>query len=175
MGVKNFSSLYTMKKASALFELLETGKISPEEFYEDFRVQSKTNISNEEIQNAWNALLLNFPQERIEWLSSIKNKYNVFLFSNTNKIHQLAFTRIYAESFGAYTFDSHFKKTYYSHECGFRKPYPESFHRVLEEQSLLPGETLFIDDTLINIEGAVQAGMHVIHLQHPQTVLNLDL
>ena len=40
---------------------------------------------------------------------------------------------------------------------------------------LLAEETLFIDDTLKNIEAAQQLGLQTIHLKHPLTLLDLDL
>ncbi|MBC7722716.1 MAG: HAD-IA family hydrolase, partial [Pedobacter sp.] len=54
-------------------------------------------------------------------------------------------------------------------------PYPESFLYIINEQNLLPAETLFIDDTIKNIEGAKSVGLQVIHLVAPQTVLDLIL
>lgn len=76
---------------------------------------------------------------------------------------------------GCENFDNYFIKAYYSHELGLRKPYVESYQKILEEQNLLASETLFIDDTYKNIEGAQKAGLQTIHLQAPVTVLDLGL
>ena len=174
-GVTNFPEMYTQHHASDLFELLETGKISPQGFYEKFRAESKTNISNENIQHAWNAMLLDFPLERIHWLDEVRSRYQVFLFSNTNQIHYHYFSQMFSEKTNGKNFNSHFIKAYYSHEMGLRKPYPESFMHIIQEQQLLPAETLFIDDTLKNIESAKQTGLQTLHLVHPQTLLDVDL
>ena len=56
-----------------------------------------------------------------------------------------------------------------------RKPYVESYQQIIAEQQLNPAETLFIDDTIKNIEGAKLAGLQTIHLLAPQTVLDLNL
>ncbi|WP_153799867.1 HAD family hydrolase [Foetidibacter luteolus] len=175
MGVTHFPTLYTQHHASDIFELLETGKITPGEFYEGFREASGVTLTDEQIHSAWNAMLLDFPVERIEWLEGIKDKYKVFLFSNTNRIHYDVFREIYRKDTGRQDFDSNFIKAYYSHDLGLRKPYPESFRKILEEQGLLAGETLFIDDTVSNIEGAKKAGLQTIHLVPPSSVLQLDL
>jgi len=47
--------------------------------------------------------------------------------------------------------------------------------KILLEQNLEPSETLFIDDTIGNIEGANAAGLQTIHLKPPMTVLDLEL
>jgi len=175
LGVTNFNSYITQHSITDLFELLETGKISPEEFYEGFRKKSASILSDEQIANAWNALLLDFPPERIAWLDVVRKKYNVFLYSNTNQIHYDAFTEMFKAQTGLPDFNSYFIKAWYSHELGLRKPYPASYLHILNEQHLNATETLFIDDTLKNIEGAKEAGLQTIHLIHPNTVLDLDL
>ncbi len=175
LGVRNFHELYNQHHASHLFELLETGKINADEFCRSFCETAKIKLSNRQVTEAWNAMLGDFPPEKLEWLQGIKHRYNIFLFSNTNKIHYDAFTEIYRKQTGMKSFDTYFIKAYYSHTLGFRKPYPGSFLMIMDEQHLLPGETLFIDDTLKNIEGAKQAGLQTIHLSPPAAVTGLNL
>lgn len=175
LGVTNFSALYTQHHSSDLFELLETGKITPEEFHDSFVKETGVPLSYEQVRDAWNALLGNFPQERLEWLETIRDRYKIFLFSNTNKIHYDAFSESFTEQTGIDDFNRYFIKAYYSHELGLRKPYPASFLYIMEEQGLEPAETLFIDDTLKNIEGAKTAGLQTLHLVPPSTLLDLDL
>ena len=99
LGITNFPELYNQHHASDLFELLETGKITPTEFYNQFASLSPVVVTDKQIQEAWNAMLGTFPLERIEWLKQIKNRYNIFLFSNTNKIHHDAFTLFIDDTF----------------------------------------------------------------------------
>jgi|SRR6476660_4022087 putative hydrolase of the HAD superfamily len=174
LGVQ-FNDFYSQHHASELFELLETGKISPEEFHDSFVEETGLHLSYEELKNAWTALLVDFPIERLQWLQEIGKRYKIFLFSNTNKIHYDVFTEMFHEQTGFKDFNKLFVKTYYSHEMGLRKPYPESYLYILNEQQLRPEETLFIDDTLKNIEGAKQVGLQTIHLVYPETVLDLKL
>lgn len=175
LGVTNWSQFYTQSTASDLFEKLETGKIISEEFYEGFRKESRVSLTDRQIRNAWNAMLGSFPSERLEWLEKIGEKYNIYLFSNTNLIHYDAFQKIYRESTGKQNFDDYFTKAYYSHRLGVRKPYPESFTKLLQAENLNPAETLFVDDTEKNIEGAKLAGLQTILLLPPKTVCDLEL
>ena len=175
LGVADFNSLYSLTEASDLFEKLETGTVTPDEFYEGFRHATQMNLGDEEIKNAWNALLLDYPKERLEWLEDISKRYNIYLYSNTNKIHHDEFTRRFQPVTGRDKFDDYFIKAWYSHEVKLRKPYPESFTTLLQSENLNATETLFVDDTFKNIEGAQKAGLHTFHLPPPKTVFDLPL
>lgn len=175
LGVSNFSDFYTQHTASTLFEDLETGKITPEQFYDRFRKETGCSLTDNEIRDAWNAMLGRFPVERLNWLEEIGFRYNIYLYSNTNIIHYEAFQQIYRDCTGKDNFDDYFIKAHYSHDLGLRKPYPESFRRLLELENLEAAETLFIDDSYKNIEGAKEVGLQTILLVPPTTVLDLGL
>ncbi|HEY0299432.1 MAG TPA: HAD family phosphatase [Arachidicoccus sp.] len=174
LGVEGFDKFISQHHADDLFEKLEIGKISPEEFYNEFRKKVNLPLTDWQIENAWNAMLLHFSEERMRWLEEISKRYNIYLFSNTNKIHVDYFTKLCMQEIGK-PLESYFIKAWYSNEVGVRKPYPASFSKLLEEENLLAHETLFIDDTIGNIEGAKEIGLHTVHLAAPQTVLNLDV
>ena len=175
LQVQNFHQFYTQSHANDLFEALEMGKIDAATFYNHFRHHTNTTLTDEQIAASWNALLGAFYEDRLQWLEKIKDKYKIFLLSNTNAIHHKAFMRIYQLQTGRQNFDDYFIKAYYSHQIGLRKPYMEAYLYVLDEQGLKAGETLFIDDTLPNIEGAKKAGLQTIHLKPGMSLLDLDL
>jgi glucose-1-phosphatase len=175
LGVQDFDVHYSQFKGSTLFDNLETGKVGETEFYETFRRLSGIPISDEQIRSAWNAMLLDFPQERIAFLKKLRNKYRLFLLSNTNAIHYAAFQETFRKEMQGTSLDQYFDKAYYSHLIGERKPGEEAFRVILEEQGLVPGNTLFVDDTAINLEGAKALGIQTIHLQPPTTIESLGL
>ncbi len=175
LGVTQFSNMFTQHHSNDLFVQLETGEISPEDFYEAFRRGTGTNLSDETIKKTWNALLLDFRAPTLSWLETIRSKYRIFLFSNTNQIHHDAFIESYQQLTGNGEFDTIFEKAYYSQNMGMRKPNPEPFLYILKENNLNAKETLFIDDTIKNIETAHALGLKTIHLQWPQTLPELGL
>ncbi len=175
LGIGNFSEYYTLHSLSPLFEKLELGLITPAIFYDEFRGLVQLRLTNEQIMHAWNALLLDFPPEHIEWLKEIKTRYSIYLLSNTNEIHHECFTRKYKEEIEDRNFDELFIAAYYSHKLGLRKPSIEVFRIVLEKENLNVAETIFIDDSEANIEAAKQTGLHTIYLPSPKTVLELEL
>lgn len=176
MGVPQFDDYFTQNFSNNLFTLLEEGKISEQEFYDGFRVLSKTSLSNEEIKTAWNALLGSFWQDRLDWLQLITEKYNCYLFSNTNKIHYDAFMHNYAlENSSRKPFNSYFSKAFYSQQIGQRKPNISAYSFVLQQAGINAHETLFIDDILKNVEAAKQAGLHTLHLSEDMDLTKIQL
>ena len=172
LGVKDFRQYFQQSHSNPLFAALETGKIDPLGFYDGFRQATGLDLTNEAIARAWNAMLLNFRDASMAYLDSLKAGYRIFLLSNTNQIHLEAFRGIHFRQYGNHGFDDHFEKAWYSHELGLRKPHTECYQSVLEIHHLTPSETLFVDDTLINIEGARKAGIKTLHLLSGQLIEN---
>ncbi|MCU0404627.1 MAG: HAD family phosphatase [Chitinophagaceae bacterium] len=170
LGVHNFKQYFQQSHSNPLFAALETGMVEEQAFFEGFRNATQLPLSDGDIENAWNAMLLDFRERSMEYLDGLKQDYRLFLLSNTNIIHLKAFREIHYRQFGNHGFDDHFEKAWYSHELGLRKPGIGCYEAVLQKHELDPGETLFIDDTLINIEGAQKAGIRTLHLQKYQTI-----
>ncbi len=174
LGIKDFDSIYSQAQQNNLFNDLETGQISPQ----DFRTALKEYIpqaTDQEIDHAWNAMLLDLPQERIELLKAIKGNYRIFLLSNTNAIHIKAFTAYVNQQFGTGLFENLFENHYYSSEIGLRKPNANAFQYVLDQNNLKVEETLFIDDSVQHIEGAKSIGLSTIWLNNKQEITSLFL
>lgn len=174
LGVKDFSSFFTQFHSNDLFVKLETG-VDKDLFYEDFRTATGLQLSNDQIRDAWNALLLDFRMESIAALPELKSRYNLYLLSNTNEIHMQEFHRIYRTLFAESSFDDLFDAAYYSHRIGHRKPNAGAFEFVLEKHGLVAEETLFIDDSINNIEAAQKLGIQTVHLLPGMKIEELGL
>jgi len=174
-GIKNFDELFSQFKANELFEKLETGDISEEDFYISIQQHADLPLTINEIKTAWNAMLLDFRIDSIKFLKTISDKYNLYLLSNTNSIHHRAFIEIYKKEVGEPSIDSYFKKSYYSHLIGKRKPHLETYRYVLNDSNLKAEETLFIDDSINNIEAAKETGIQTHHLLAWERIETLGL
>ena len=141
----------------------EKGKISETEFILGFQ-NYIPNASIHQIREAWNAILLDFPLYRLEFLQMLSQKYRLFLLSNTDSIHIERFQHKAGISFYR-DFYQCFEKIYFSFELGMRKPEAAIFEFIIKEHNLLPKNTLFVDDNLENIESAEKLGLQVWHLQ----------
>jgi HAD superfamily hydrolase (TIGR01509 family) len=174
MGAIDFRNFFGHGFAASFFVDYEIGKISDRQFIDELKKMTHTDSSDQAIIEAWNALLLDFPADRIDLLNGLRKRYRLFLLSNTNALHLTAFQKMYADDFSGNLLDDHFEKAYYSHLIGQRKPNRESYERVIEENNLKPDETLFVDDAKINVEGANAVGLIGLYLQPGLTITNLD-
>ena len=146
------------------FKLYETGRIDDAAFRNFIRTTLGIEISDIQVDAAWNAMLLDIPPVRLKTLLKLRSSYQLFLLSNTNAIHLRAFNEMVKRISGQPNLDYCFDKTYYSHEVGMRKPDVEIYEHVIKENSLRPGQTLFFDDLVPNLAGASQAGLKTYHV-----------
>lgn len=166
LGAADFDSFYSQAGANELFELLETGNISEADFYKTMQLHCQPGTSFQQIQTAWNAILLDFRLDSLRFLAALKDQYNLYLLSNTNSIHHTAFHEEFTRITNLSYFDDYFKKSYYSHTMHRRKPYGTTYEFVLQDAGIAAHETLFIDDSPVNIEGAKETGLQ-LHLLLP--------
>ena len=168
LGVDNSSKFYSKKSQKTIFNLLETGEISKNEFVKAINKSCKS-VTTEQILYAWNSILLDLPKNRTNLLENLKEKYQLFLLSNTNSIHIKEFkSRSGEEKY--LEFYNLFDKVYYSHEIGVRKPHAEAFRLVLDENNLKEKEVLFIDDSPQHIKEAKELGIHTYHLKDNEEI-----
>ena len=164
LGLKKSGEGHSISGSTGLFEEIETGAINPRQFRDELKKFFINPVTDDQLDVAWNALLLDIPEARIRMLEQLRKHYRIFLLSNTNEIHYRCYLENFRRHFGYDDFDALFEKAYFSHLIGLRKPSPEIFRYVVQHSALEPAETLFIDDTLIHLEGARKAGLHAHHL-----------
>src|ERR1700761_5485728 len=156
-----------------IFDQFDKGLITPADFRNFIREKSgKKDITDEEIDTAWNSLLLGVDEGTHDILAQLNKKYRTFLLSNINPIHYGYIMNYLKDEFGFESNDHLFEKTYYSHLIGIRKPDRAVFEKVLKENNLKPEETLFIDDIAANLEPAKALGINTFLMKAPDTIQN---
>ncbi len=167
-------TLYTQSEQLPFIDDFEEGKITPAQFRDEVRKTVQKNLSDNDIDSVWNSMVESPRVKDIKLLSELRNKYEkIFLFSNTNDIHIDLVKKLFAKEMGFDVFSTLFDKAYLSNEIHVRKPHKESFLWVLNDAKIKAEETLFIDDTIKNIQGAEQAGLNTYLLEKPQTLTDL--
>ena len=156
--------------SDSLFRQLEVGAIGPEQFYSELQQFFDLPIPRAALQNAWNALLLDIPPERIKLLRKVQSRYRTFLLSNTNIIHMDQINADLREVHGITHIDDLFEKAWLSYDMGLKKPDPTIFTAVLDAHGLNPAETLFIDDTQMHIDAAAGLGIQTLHITGGLTI-----
>jgi len=172
MGIENFPALYSQLHQSSLFDKFEIGQIGRDQFIGTMQEIAGIPFTEEQIVNAWDAMLLDFPLRRLQILQQLRLYYDLFLLSNTNEIHEEAFNNILMTSHGIPNIGVFFDKVYLSHRVGLRKPMPEIFERVLNDNGLKAADTLFIDDSAQHIAAARELGIQTIFLEKGMTIEN---
>jgi glucose-1-phosphatase len=142
---------------------LEIGIDSPETFRNNVRKKIGLPLTDEKIDEAWTAMIVNLPSDRIHYLEELKKNYRIYLLSNTNEIHRIKFHRMFDQNFG-YSFYDLFEQIFYSHEMGVRKPNTEIYLKALKSAGIKPEETLFIDDLQENVAAAESVGLNGLHI-----------
>lgn len=173
LGLKNFDELYSQANQSGLFDRFEVGEISNSHFINSLLNYLPKNISANQVVHAWNSMLLDFPEENLNFLKELKLYQTIFLLSNTNEIHIQAFNRKLKENFNLNSLHSFFDDVYFSNEIKKRKPHPETFTYICDLNQLNPQKCLFIDDSIQHIEGAKQIGLQTYHFQKTNKITNL--
>ena len=171
LGVKNTSTFYSKKTQHNLFNQIETGDITTEKFLAELQKETN-NASTNQVSEAWNAMLLDLPENRLTLIQSLKKEYSIYLLSNTNTIHIDAFKKKLGKVKWV-KFCNLFDKMYLSHELGLRKPNAAIFKYILKEQNLQAHEVFFIDDSTEHIEGANKLGIKTHHLKNGEEIATL--
>ncbi len=164
LGFPDFEELYSKARQGHVFDRFETGELDPCGFRDAIRDLVHKDLSDEDIDGCWNAMLGSIPKDRLELVSALRRSMPVLLLSNTNAIHVPAFEAIVKRENGIPDFKSLFDGAYYSCDLGMRKPHPEIFLHVLKEHGAAAERTLFIDDSPQHVAGARHAGLMAEHL-----------
>ncbi|HZJ73300.1 MAG TPA: HAD family phosphatase [Perlabentimonas sp.] len=164
LGVSNIDLLFGQAQQVELFDQMDKGLLSAEEFRNGIREISNLPLPDAAIDKAWSAMLLPFNTQRLELLKTIGKHYRTFLLSNTNAMHMGEYNKMLLNTYGLENLSIFFEKTYYSHIINMRKPDAEAFEIILHENSIKPSETLFIDDSIQHIDGAKKLGIFAYHL-----------
>ncbi len=170
LDIPDFENVFTQFHQNNKAQNFEKGLITDIEFRRYISQLSSRELIDAEIDQAWNAMLLDFPIARYELLLNLKRNYKLFLLSNTNIIHYRAFQKIVRDSLKINSLCELFNHAYYSHEIKMRKPDAEIFEYILSEKNLNPRETLFIDDSIQHIQTAKSLNLNTIHLIAGQDV-----
>jgi glucose-1-phosphatase len=152
-----------------IFYLMEQGKVTPEEFRNGVRQLISAEVTDDQIDTAWTAMLLDFPANRVELVKNLRNNYKIYLFSNTNAIHVKQYHADFRKLYG-FEVSSLFEIDFYSNEIGYRKPSPESFQEIIRLSGINPEESIFIDDSLPNVEAAIGCGLKGYWLEPGQKI-----
>ncbi len=155
------------------FKQYEVGEIDDPTFRAHLREELEFKGSEDILDEAWNAMLGPITKSKFELLDQLTPKFKLYLMSNTNAIHMKRILRIADHFSPQKRFYDYFDKVFLSNEVGERKPNATFYEHLMEDVSLTPSKTLFIDDLEENIEGARRLGWQGHHLKAHESIEEL--
>lgn len=111
--------------------------------------------TNDSLIWAWNELLTGIPVEKLRLIKRLHDdrRYRTFILSNTNVIHWEKSVNEFFRADGL-TIDDYFHRIFLSCDMHLVKPDRNIYLSMLAEAGMNPEETLFIDDSPKNCQGA---------------------
>ena len=142
----------------------ERGEIKAAEYFRHLRKKLELEGNDEEIGRGWNAIFIGEIPQSLNHIRAAKNRLPCFAFTNSNPTHQTEWETVFPRVVAS------FDRVFVSSELGFRKPDYAAFDAIAQATGISLSSMLFFDDTLENIDGALNAGLQAIHVQTPMDV-----
>jgi putative hydrolase of the HAD superfamily len=173
IGLKDAEYLYNQFNQSKIFDEFEIGTISGEEFIRLLQKQISQKAAQNEIKEAWNAMILGFEKHKLEQIKKYSEKIPCYLLSNTNEIH-LEYIHELLHETPFKGLELLFEKCYYSHVIGKRKPHKETFEWVLNDMDYAPENVLFIEDSPQHIAGAKKTNLNTLYFTSNRNLSDIE-
>lgn len=136
----------------------DRGELSRIEFYKTMCRHLRLDVSRDEFEELWNSLFLTDPLVSENLLLNLKSRYRLLMLSNTNEIH-------FEFIWGKFEIVRHIEDRILSFELGCLKPDASIYRMAIDRAGVLPGEILFSDDKVENVEAAREAGIQAIRFE----------
>ena len=164
IGIKNADELLDEFHQKGLFLRIEDGSMNAEDFRQELSKIANRELSYEEIEYAWLGFIVDVPQYKLDYMSSLREKgYKVYLLSNTNP-YVMGWVRSSRLTAAGKPLDAYMDHLFLSYEMKCVKPDPIIFQTMLDSANIHAEESIFIDDSASNIATATKMGFHTIHL-----------
>ncbi len=162
----SFEEIKRLTHELSLWTSYESGLQSEEYFRNFLKKELYLDCTDQEFDNAFNALLLQFNKDTYTLLANFKNHFSgLYLLSNTSYIHYLDYRDNELGPNNENLFDL-FDELFFSFELGLVKPDAAIYKKVSESINKPLSEIIFFDDNEFNIESALNLGMDA-HLIYP--------
>ena len=147
---------------TGIFQELEEGKLDTEAFQCELGKLCGHKLGYEETQKAWLGFIVGVNPDILACLEELRKHYRLYLLSNTNPyVAGWACSDCFSPE--GKPLDAYFDKLYLSYKIGCTKPDERIFRFMMADASLVPSETLFVDDGPGNIEAGRKLGMHTFN------------
>ncbi len=87
LGISNVEQYLSNYGQAGFFLKFEKGEIDIPQFRNEIRKLSTKSITDSQIDEAWCEFLQDIPQEKLDVVEKLRQKYRIIMLSNTNPLH----------------------------------------------------------------------------------------
>ncbi|MDR2138485.1 MAG: HAD family phosphatase [Tannerella sp.] len=157
IGVKDADRLIDSCHHSGIFLDIESGAIDAETFCRRLSEQVGKDLPREAIERAWKSIISRPEACKLDCLCELRRRYRLFLLSNNNPI-LMDWARTPDFSPDGHPITFYFDRLYISYEMKCVKPGRAIFEAMIRDSGILPAESLYVDDSLHNLQTAQTFG-----------------
>ena len=142
---------------------LEEGVLSADEFRRAVLADSRPDAVSTDVDEAMSYILVGIEPYKVELLKRLAESYDLYMLSNNNEISIIRSSKMFADA--GIPLDVIFRKCFLSYQMKVLKPSASFYKKVMEEIGRSSEEMIFIDDSLRNVEGAIEAGLPAVYYE----------
>lgn len=162
IGVKDADKRLDKFQQFGIFGDLEEGRISAEDYLRELSKIAGHDVTWDEATYAWRGYCVGLPQRNLDALLRLHNEgFRLLLLSNTNPF-MMSWARSNDFDGKGHAVDYYFDHLYTSYEMKLAKPHADIFQKMMDDEQILPQESIFIDDSDRNVATARQLGIHTL-------------
>lgn len=140
---------------------LEEGVLSAEEFRKTVLAESHPGATDKDVDEAMSKILVGIAPYKADLLRKMKEGYDLYMLSNNNAICLPYSSAMFTEA--GVPLATTFIRCFMSFEMKALKPSADFYKRVMAEIGRPSDELLFIDDSQVNVDAAIAAGLPSVY------------
>lgn len=157
LGLSDAACCLDKYHQTGIFQELEEGRISPEEFQRKLGERCGRTLGWQETRQAWLGYFTEVDERLLDCLRELRKRYRLFILSNTNPyVMDWACSPEFSPKGRPLT--EYFDKLYLSWQIGVTKPDRRIFDFLIADAPVDPAESLFVDDGPDNVRAAHALG-----------------
>lgn len=157
LGLKDADIRLDKYHQTGIFQELEEGKLSADQFREKLGELCGRKLTEAETKQAWLGFFTEVDTKKLDYILGLKKYFYVYILSNTNPF-VMSWACSPEFSAAGKPLNDYCDKLYLSYQLGHTKPAPETFHLMIDDSGLIPSESLFVDDGASNIRIGKELG-----------------
>ena len=161
LGMPRVAELINPCYPAEMIGRLEKGEIGFGEACEQMRrLDGRPDVEDGQIAAAYAAFLTDVPVAKLRFIEALRRRgVRTYVLSNNNPVSMEVIRRMFRADGHAMSY--YFDRIYLSYELRELKPSEAIFRRMIDDSGMIPGESLFIDDSERNLATARELGFGV--------------